>query len=265
MKFINILIEKHVTAKLDGKCGRLRHNDVFKSSAKALSWAGSGTPKTFKHCKGKYRKLREMFLECFKHNSTSGSDRKECPHCDLWETLFSKRPKATAYTWGYDSGVEPQSIAPSSQAESISGTHGTADTEGDTTPKTGGGKLPPKYRSGNFKSSKFIHMGIRKGDWSVQFWGLLIIFCLVWNITTELLKVLFCFSLYFSAWDVVPILFYIIISGSIFSFLKKAFWITFRWSGGGGWGWLILCSSVVPYWSQQIEARERTRVQAHLY
>jgi len=106
VKFLNILIEKHVVAKLDGKCGRLRHSVVFKTVAKALNEVGSGTTKTYQHCKGKYRKLKEKFQELEKHNNRSGSDRKTCENYDLLATLFSKRPRMTASDWAYDSGSQ---------------------------------------------------------------------------------------------------------------------------------------------------------------
>ena len=139
-----------MVAKLDGKCGRLRQSVVFKTAAKALNEAGLGTTKTYQHCKGKYRKLKEKFQELEKHNDRKrGSDRKTCENYDLLATLFSKR--MTASGWGYDSGSQDvPGAAGTNQEGPLLGAPGTSDTDGDTTPKLTSKKLPPKYKSGNF-------------------------------------------------------------------------------------------------------------------
>jgi len=70
-KLIEIVVEKHIVQKLDGKFGKLRHADIYKASqpSKCIeSWMSQDCAKT------KINKLREMFYCVEKHNNKSGND-----------------------------------------------------------------------------------------------------------------------------------------------------------------------------------------------
>jgi len=60
-KIIEIMVEKHIVQKLDGKFGKLRHSDIYKSITVPLNASKVGCPQTVQQVKTKIKKLREMF------------------------------------------------------------------------------------------------------------------------------------------------------------------------------------------------------------
>lgn len=149
--FIDILMEKHIVDKMDGKCGRLTHSSIFRNVAKALNDKKLGSKKDWKQCRLKYRKLKKSYVDCMKNNGTSGRDRDECDYFEKLNELFSKRPRITSSEWGYDSGPE----ANNSSAASPDGVEGSAEDseEGTSGSPASPKQFPPKYRAGARKAN----------------------------------------------------------------------------------------------------------------
>lgn len=149
-KLLDICVEEKIVNKLDGHCGRLPHDKIYKHVARRLNESAVGEPKTWEQVSYKYGHLKKSLTAVKKHNSTSGEDRMVISHQEKLLDLFGERPNVTVpEEFGYDSSSQLSHQDQDQLLEQENNDPAGGSQSNGSNKNKNNKKSTTKYRSGN--------------------------------------------------------------------------------------------------------------------